>query len=91
MVDINTIIKLKKFVKKLGQEKDRAEGRVDQQIKTLEEDFKCLNLKQGKELLRKTNQKLNELNIKYESSLKSFMKKWGNVLEENEENNENQL
>ncbi|MHA1345020.1 MAG: hypothetical protein ACTSO3_01335 [Candidatus Heimdallarchaeaceae archaeon] len=84
MVDINTVLRIEKEVKKLGQEKDRAKGRVEQQMETLKEKFKCSSFKQGQQSLKKTEVKLKKIDNEYESSLNSFMEKWGDKLGEEE-------
>ena len=84
MVDINVMIKLKKDVKRLGQEKDRAKGRVDQLLKTLEDEFDCSSLKEAQELLKKNERALKKLDGEYESRLDSFMEEWGDQLGEEE-------
>ena len=81
MVDINTVMELKKKVKKLEQEKDRSKGRVDQLLKTLEEKFDCTNIKQARELLKKKEKELKKLDSEYEAQLNSFMEKWGDKLD----------
>ena len=81
MVDINTVMELKKKVKKLEQEKDRSKGRVDQLLKTLEEKFDCTNIKQAQELLKKKEKELKKLDSEYEAQLNSFMEKWGDKLD----------
>jgi len=84
VVDINVMIKLKKDVKRLGQEKDRAKGRVDQLLKTLEDEFDCSSLKEAQELLKKNERALKKLDGEYESRLDSFMEEWGDQLGEEE-------
>ena len=57
MNDINIVMKLKKYVNKLKQEKSRAKGRVEQLLKTQEEEFDCSNLKQAQDLHKKIKRK----------------------------------
>ena len=80
MIDINTVMKLKKDVKKLAQEKDRAKGRVEQLLKTLKEKFGCSSLKQARELLRREKKTLGKLERKYKIKERDFMEKWGDKL-----------
>jgi len=60
VVDINTVLRIEKEVKKLGQEKE------------------------GQQSLKKTEVKLKKIDNEYESSLNSFMEKWGDKLGEEE-------
>ena len=85
MVDISTVMELKKSVKKLGQEKDRAEGRVEQLLKTLKEKFGCTSLKKAQELLKKEKKSLMQLEKEFETKENAFMKKWGAKLSPEDE------
>ncbi len=82
MIDIDIVTKLTKDVKKLGQEKDRAKGKVDRDLETLKEKFNCSSLKRGKIVLKKTDSKLERLENKFNSELDSFNEKWGKKLGE---------
>ena len=81
MVDINEVMELKKNVKRLEQEKERAKGRVDQLLETLKEVFDCSSVKQAQELLKKKESELEMLGSKYKSSLNSFTEKWGDKID----------
>ena len=80
MVNINTMMKLKKKVKRLEQEKDRAKGRVDQLLKTLKEKYDCSTLKKAKEQLRRMEEELEKLASEYEKKERNFEKRWGHLL-----------
>lgn len=80
MVDINTVIELQKNVKKLDREKERAEGRLEQLLKTLKEEFGCSSLEEAEELLEQTKGTVDELEKKYKIRLEAFMEKWGDKL-----------
>jgi len=80
VVDLDTVMELKKNIKKLDREKERAEGRLEQLLKTLKEEFGCSNLEEAEELLEQTKDTTDKLEKKYNTRLETFMDKWGDKL-----------
>ena len=80
MVDIDQAVNLKKQIKKLEQEKERATGRVEQLMKTIQEEFNCNTLEEAEQLLKEKQKKKKELEEKYETEHEKFMEKWGDKL-----------
>ena len=81
MVDIDKMMLLKKKIEKLGQEKERAKGSVDQLLKMLKEKFGCSSLKKAKVVLKEKKIELEELENRYEKEEEKFMDRWGSKLE----------
>lgn len=80
MVDIDAVMKLKKDVERLKQERDRAKGRVDQLLKTLKENFGCTNLKDARALLKRKKRALDALETEYQERESAFLEKWRDKL-----------
>lgn len=80
VVDIDTLTEIKKRIKRLESEKDKAQGRIEQLLKTLEEEFDCHNIEEAEELLMNKNLEQKGLEKKYKKELEAFMEKYGNKL-----------
>ena len=76
MIDIDTLTELKKKIKRLKSEKDKAQGRIEQLLKTLKKDFNCITLEEAESLLNQTEKEQKHLEKKYEKALASFIEKW---------------
>ena len=80
MIDIDSVMELKKKVEKLKQEKERAKGRVEQLLKTLEEKFGCSNLTDARALLKRKKRALSKLENEFNERESAFREKWRDKL-----------
>ena len=81
MANVETVLKLQKKVKALEQEKERANGRMEQLMKTLLDEFDCKTLEEAEELLAEKEETLKQLEKEFDAKQKAFMKKWGKKLD----------
>jgi len=81
VTDLDSVIELKKKVKDLERDKERAQGRIDQLLKSLKNEFSCSNIETAKELLEEKQAEMKRLEKKYKIQYAAFMKKWGAKLE----------
>jgi len=77
---IDDAVQLQKTIRKLEQEKERAKGRAEQLLKTLETDFDCESLEDAERLLAQKEKKQQRLAKKYETEHAAFISKWGEKL-----------
>lgn len=75
-------MRLKKDVETAQQRADRAQGALDQLMKTLEKDFDCSTLKQAKTKLTSLQKKEETAREEFEEAVDEFEEKWEEKLQE---------
>ncbi len=74
--------RLKKDVETAQQRKDRAQGALDQLMKTLEEDFNCSTLKQAQKKLTNLQEQEKDAKEDFVEAIEDFEEKWEEKLQE---------
>jgi hypothetical protein len=76
VVDLNKVLELEKSIKKMENEKLKAEGKVEQLLKTLQDKFNCNTLNEAQALLEKKQSQLNKLEEQFTKKRTSYEDKW---------------
>jgi predicted nucleic acid-binding Zn-ribbon protein len=79
-VDLRKFERLKKEVESARQQKDRAEGALQQAMKQLKDEMGCDSLDEARELEKKLSKQVKKAETDFESELESFEEKWGEVV-----------
>lgn len=77
-------IQLKENVDTAQQRSDRAQGALDQLMKTLEKDFSCSTLKAAKTKLKTLQKQEEKVRDEFETAVEEFEEKWEEQLQEQE-------
>jgi len=70
----------KKRVQELNAERDRAQGAIDQQMKTLQADFGVSSIEDAEKLLKDLERQESEVKEEFETSFDSWKDKYGDKL-----------
>lgn len=81
MISLDDYQALKRKVEKLRQDKDKAQGALDQVMSEIKEEFGVLSIKEAKALLAKLEQERLAASDKYLAKKRKFETKWKAVLE----------
>jgi predicted nucleic acid-binding Zn-ribbon protein len=79
-VDLRKFDKLKRELQTARQQKDRAEGALQQAMKQLKDEMDCDSLDEARELEKKLAKQVKKAEADFESELESFEEKWGEVV-----------
>ena len=82
MNKIKSLEQLKHAVEQLNQEKNRAEGRLEEAQKRIKEEFKVNTLAAAKKLLKKLEGEESTAKMRFETALETFNEEWADKLEE---------
>ena len=82
MSTIKDLERLKSKAESLRQERDRAQGRLEQAQKQLQEKFEVKTLEDAQELLRKLEKQEEKDKTKFDTAMKQFEEKWADELEQ---------
>jgi len=82
MNKIKSLEQLKHAVEQLNQEKNRAEGRLEEAQKRIKEEFKVNTLAAAKKLLKKLETEEETARKEFEGELEAFNEEWADKLEE---------
>jgi predicted nucleic acid-binding Zn-ribbon protein len=79
-VDLRKFDKLKREVETARQQKDRAEGALQQAMKQLKDEMGCDSLDEARELEKKLSRQVKKAEADFESELEAFEEKWGEIV-----------
>lgn len=68
--------RLSRKTDQLRQQKAQAEGALDQVISQIKEEHGCSSMKEANELLAEMERSIEDLEEKFDLSLKAFEEKW---------------
>ena len=75
-IDLKEYQTIKARVEMARREKDRAEGAMESQMRTLKEKFGCSSVDEAETKLQKLKSEASEAEQKYNDKLKDFKEKW---------------
>ncbi len=73
---------LKRKAEQMRQERDRAQGRLEEAQKRLKAEFKIDTVEEAEKLLKKLSGQEDEAREEFETAMESFNKKWKDKLDE---------
>jgi len=81
MSDIEeSILKINKKIKTLERDKERASGRVEQLLKSLQIKFNCEDIEEAKKMLERIEKTKKKLEKECYEQIEEFTRKWGSKL-----------
>lgn len=80
-IDIKNYERLKKAAADAKSEYDRAQGTLTTLMESLEEDFGCKTVEEAEEKLVEFQESLESTERKYETELKQYKAKFGDLLD----------
>lgn len=84
-ISLDDFVSLQRKVQQLRQERDRAEGALEQLIKQLRKDHDCKSLDEAQELLTKMKKEELKVYKEYVAAKEAFEEKYREVLESDDE------
>ena len=81
MSRLKDLEKLKRKADDLRQQRDRAQGRLEETEKRLKEEFEVDSLKDAEKLLEKLEKEETVAKEKFDDAMEDFEEKWGDKLE----------
>jgi chromosome segregation ATPase len=82
MISLDDYQKLKRQIEQLRARKDKAEGRVEQLLKTLKEEFGCKTKAEAEERLERLKDEEQSALVRYNRYYTRFRKKYKNQLKD---------
>ena len=80
-VDIKNYERLKKAAADAKSEYDRAQGTLTTLMESLEEDYGCKTVEEAEEKLVELQDSLEKAELRYETELKQYKAKFGELLD----------
>ena len=80
MSKIEDLEKLKEKAEEIRQQRDRAQGRLEETEKRLREEFQVNSIDEAEELLEKLEKEEKQAETEFEKALEEFNEKWGDQL-----------
>ena len=77
---VETLNALKARAEKMRQEKDRAQGRLEEAQKRMQEEFGVSTAEEADKLLKKLKKETEAAQEKFDTELAAFQEKWGDQL-----------
>jgi len=75
---------LKRRADKLQQQKNKAEGALENQLAQLKKDFGCDSIEEARKMLRSSQRAAVKAQAEFEEALREFEDEWGDKLQEME-------
>ena len=82
MNDVETYLKLKNKLEDAQQQRDKAQGALEEVQNQLKEKFGCKSLKDAKLKLKEMEEELKEIRNKRDKKITKFEEEWPEELEE---------
>jgi hypothetical protein len=83
-IDLKEFNRLKTEIEKLRTKADKAEGALEQTMKTLKEDYDCDTIEEAQDLAKSKRKKEEKLKAKFQNTHDEFVGKWGEKLRSDE-------
>lgn len=80
MMDLAEFERMRTRVSSLMQQQSRAEGALEQLMKTLEQEFGCQSMEEAGALILKWKQELEEKSEEFKQKRDLFLERWGDLL-----------
>lgn len=80
MVDMDTIVKIKKEIKQAEEKKNKAQGKLEQLLETFKDEFECNTVEEAEEILGEMEAECEKAESKCEAELEKFKDKWNHIL-----------
>lgn len=80
MSRIEDLERLKAKAERMRQEHDRAQGRLEESLKRLKNDFGIETIEEAQKLLKKLEREEEAARETFDTSLTAFNKEWGDKL-----------
>lgn len=81
MTTLSDLEDLKRKAERMRQQRDRAQGRLEEAQKRLKEEFKVNTITEAKKLLKTLGKKEAGTKAEFEQALEEFNEKWGDKLD----------
>lgn len=84
-MDLEDLAKLKDRASRLQTKIDKAQGALDHLYSRLSDEFGCSTLEEAKDKLAKLGRQEKKAERKFNNAAKQFEKEWGDVLDDESE------
>ncbi len=81
MIDLDEYQTLKRKAEKAKSDVARAEGALEQQMKSLKDEFDCESIEDAEKMLKDLEKKESVAETKYNKELEEFKNKWEDKLQ----------